>query len=65
MIAAMIPQAVTSGRALAAASAAAVSGHDKEEYAMCANFGFDFDNDGIMSWEDDYGQSYTLIKVVR
>lgn len=21
---------------------------------MCAGFGFDFDNDGIMSWEDDY-----------
>ncbi len=21
---------------------------------MCAGFGFDFDNDGIFSWEDDY-----------
>ncbi len=21
---------------------------------MCANFGFDYDNDGITSWEDDY-----------
>ena len=27
---------------------------------MCASFGFDFDNDGIMSWEDDYfGQRIT------
>lgn len=32
----------------------------KEEYIMCASFGFDFDNDGIMSWEDDYfGQRIT------
>ena len=21
---------------------------------MCAGFGFDFDNDGIMSWEEDW-----------
>ncbi len=21
---------------------------------MCAGFGFDYDNDGIMSWEDNY-----------
>ncbi|MBO6301444.1 MAG: hypothetical protein J6N15_03290 [Ruminiclostridium sp.] len=21
---------------------------------MCAGFGFDFDNDGILSWEDTY-----------
>ena len=27
---------------------------------MCASFGFDFDNDGIMSWEDNYfGQCIT------
>lgn len=27
---------------------------------MCASFGFDFDNDGITSWEDDYfGQAIT------
>ena len=40
-------------------SAAKIS--DKEEgFTMCASFGFDFDNDGIMSWEDDYfGQQIT------
>ena len=34
---------------------------DKEEVLiMCASFGFDFDNDGITSWEDDYfGQAIT------
>ena len=27
---------------------------------MCASFGFDFDNDGIMSWEKDwFGQHIT------
>ena len=26
----------------------------KEVSIMCASFGFDFDNDGILSWEDDY-----------
>ena len=27
---------------------------------MCASFGFEFDNDGITSWEDDYfGQKIT------
>ena len=27
---------------------------------MCAGFGFDYDNYGIMSWEDDYfGQKIT------
>ena len=32
----------------------------KEGLTMCASFGFDFDNDGIMSWEDDYfGQRIT------
>ena len=41
-------------------SAAAISEHEKEEYTMCAGFGFDFDKDGIMSWEDDYfGQKIT------
>lgn len=32
----------------------------KEGLTMCASFGFDFDNDGITSWEDDYfGQRIT------
>ena len=32
----------------------------KEVLTMCASFGFDFDNDGITSWEDDYfGQKIT------
>ena len=45
---------------LTATSAATISEHNKEENTMCASFGFDFDNDGIMSWEDDYfGQRIT------
>ena len=41
-------------------SAETISEHKKEENTMCASFGFDFGNDGIMSWEDDYfGQRIT------
>ena len=33
---------------------------------MCASFGFDFDNDGITSWEDDYfGQRITEDPIVK
>ncbi len=53
----MIPAAAMT---ITPTSAEMISEHDKEECTMCASFGFDFDNDGITSWEDDYfGQRIT------
>ena len=53
----MITAAIT---ATATVTSAAMISDYKEELIMCASFGFDFDNDGITSWEDDYfGQQIT------
>ena len=53
----MITAAIT---ATVTVTSAAMISDDEEELIMCASFGFDFDNDGITSWEDDYfGQAIT------